>query len=70
VEDERLCAAVITAGEGAAGASSVAVVSDRRLSVAALAALLQDGPLDTVLQVVRGTRDVKAALDEYVRLQN
>jgi DNA-binding NarL/FixJ family response regulator len=65
VEDERLCAAVITAGDGAAGDPSVAVVSDRRLSVAALAALLQDGPLATVLRVVQGTRDVKSALDEY-----
>ena len=65
MEDERLCAAVITAGDGAAGDPSVAVVSDRRLSVAALAALLQDGPLATVLRVVQGTRDVKSALDEY-----
>jgi DNA-binding NarL/FixJ family response regulator len=64
MEDERLCAAVITAGSGAAGDPSVAVVSDRRLSVAALVALLQNGPLDNVLCVVNGPRDVKAALDE------
>lgn len=64
MEDERLCAAVITAGGGAVGDPSVAVVSDRRLSVAALVALLQNGPLDNVLCVVNGPRDVKAALDE------
>jgi len=64
MEDERLCAAIITTGDRVGG-PSVAVVSDRRLSVAALAALLQDGPLDTVLSVVRGSRDVRAALDEH-----
>ena len=65
MDDERLCAAIITSGDGGAGGPCVAVVSDRRLSVAALAALLQDGPLDTVLSVVRGTHEVKTALGEH-----
>ena len=65
MEDERLCAAIITTRDRTANGPSVAVVSDRRLSVAALAALLQDGPLDTVVSVVRGNRDVRAALDEH-----
>jgi DNA-binding NarL/FixJ family response regulator len=65
MDEERLCAAVISGGAGAADDLRVAVVSDRRLSVAALAALLQDGPRDTVLAVVRGTDDVRSALREY-----
>jgi DNA-binding NarL/FixJ family response regulator len=65
VDDERLCAALLATTDGDAGDIHVAVISDRRLSVAALAALLQDGDHNTVLSVVRGTQEVVAALDEY-----
>ena len=65
MEDERLCAALVESGDGEAGDITVAVISDRRLSVAALAALLQDEDHDAVLSVVRGTQEVRSALDEY-----
>lgn len=65
MDDERLCAALVESGDGEAGDITVAVISDRRLSVAALAALLQDEDHDAVLSVVRGTQEVRSALDEY-----
>jgi DNA-binding NarL/FixJ family response regulator len=59
-KDGQLCAAVITGGDPE---QTVAVVSDRRLSLAALASLLIASDSREILTVVRGAEEVQEALD-------
>ncbi len=59
---EYLCAAVISGTREGGLTESLAVVSDRRLTMAALAALLLSDPRRVVTRTARGMEDVRAAL--------
>jgi len=55
----------IILSRNACQAESLAVVGDRRLAVAALAALLLKDPRRSVLRAARGTNDVRSSLLEF-----
>ena len=58
-QTQRLSAALLRWDQSTASPIRIGIIADRRLSVAALAALLQRGPGFDVIQSTEGGRDVR-----------
>ncbi len=62
MKEAQVCGAILASGDPPDASSTVAVVADRRLSVAALSALLLNDSRRSLAEAVRGLEEVRAAL--------